>query len=132
MTRTLLGLVSPFRLWPSILSGVVGILLVGERVLGGRPKKQMYPDILTFIQPKTLVCSSIKVNALLKNQMYPNILTFISHKLVLQFYQSIISLQMIIKINSMFYLVPHTSSPLSIGWIWYRGSQHQTLWPFSL
>lgn len=55
MTHTLLGLVSPFRLWPSILSGVVGILLLGERVLGGRPEKQMYPDILTFIQPQTLV-----------------------------------------------------------------------------
>lgn len=89
MTHTLLGLVSPFRLWPSILSGVVGILLVGERVLGGRPEKtdvSRYFDIhsaknfsLQFYQSK---CITEK----------PDVSKYFDihqpQALVLQFYQS--------------------------------------------
>lgn len=89
MTRTLLGLVSPFRLWPSILSGVVGILLVGERVLGGRPEKQMYPDILTFIQPQTLALQFYQSNFITEK---PDVSKYFDihqpQALVLQFYQS--------------------------------------------
>ena len=35
---TLLGRVIPFMLWFSVLSGVLGILLLGDRVFGGRPE----------------------------------------------------------------------------------------------
>ena len=35
---TLLGRNIPFMLWFSVLSGVLGILLLGDRVFGGRPE----------------------------------------------------------------------------------------------